>query len=467
MMNALQTTQYNLAHHYLGKLRSAAAAVQKGRASLHHGLSIFDKEWPHIQHWQAHAAERSRHDSQWWHICKAFPLDGHNVLYLRVHPNERIQWLKPALEAARALDDTQAQCAILYQLFQTHFAISALEEAEQYTQTLQLLAHEAKDSLFIGRAAYALACIYEERGKYAEAQADYLRALSIFERLHAHLDISMTMNGLGAVALYLADNEQALAYFLRHLALAEQSKSDGDVGRALLAVSQGYLVANDFSLAETYAQRSVVLCRTLGYKGMLCAGLITLSACAVEQNRLEAGVMPLTEGIQVARAIGSIRNVIHGLSSLGYIHFRLGSYAAALTCFDEALQLARESGLPRFICNLLRNRANLHLAAGDLQRAESELREGLQLAQELNSDLQKVRTLPTAVMLWQQRGFLEQAAIWMGLLVDDDEVDWPIFRPVCEALESTLGTDAYHKALEQGKNLDLDSVITQILAELG
>lgn len=466
-MNALQTTQYNLAYHYLGKLRLAAAAVQKGRASLHHGLHIFDKEWPHIQHWQSHAAEHSRHDSHWWHICKAFPLDGHDVLYLRVNPNERIQWLKPALEAARALGDIQAQCAILYQLFQTHFAISALEESEQYTQTLQLLAHEAKDRLFIGRAAYALACVYEERGKYAEARTYYLRALRIFERLHAHLDISMTMNGLGAVALYLADSAQALTYFLRHLTLAEQSKSDGDIGRALLAVSQGYLVLNDFSLAEAYAQRSVVLCRTLGYKGMLCAGLIMVGACAVEQSRLEAAVIPFTEGIQVARAIGSIRNVIHGLSNLGYVHFRLGSYTESSACFDEALQLARESGLPRFICNLLRNRANLYLATGDLQRVESELREALQLAQELNSDLQKVRTLPTAVMLWQQRGFLEQAAIWAGLLVDNDEVDWPILRPACEALESALGTEAYQQALEQGKNLDLDGVITQILAELG
>lgn len=462
----LQTTQYHLARHYLDRLRAAAAAVQHGRASLAFGIRLFDQEWAHIQHWQALSARRCADDDAWTRLCKEFPLEGAEILSIRQHPAERAQWLNTALAAAEQLGDAKAECAILFQLFMVDFAMSMLDEAEEHVRRLSALARATGDRLYGGRAIYALACIHEERGKYAEARSCYEQGREIFQKLHADLDLSTALHGLGSVALYVGQYEQAQGFFLSHLALAESAGRESDVCRGLLTVAQGYLALEDFPTAEDYARRGVKLSRALGYQGMLTGGLLTLGACAVEQNRLEDALAPLHEGIKVARAIGSQRNLIHGLSSLGYVEFRLNHHTEALAHFHEALALARSAGLPRFVCNVLRQLASTHVVSGDLDAAQHELREGLALAQSLDSDLQRVRTISIAVMLWQRQGHLERAAFYAGLLDGSNDVDHPVYDPVCEALETDLGSERYRQLLEQGKTQTLIHAVSEALLAL-
>jgi tetratricopeptide (TPR) repeat protein len=459
----LHEVQHRLAQYYLGKLRAASAAVQNGRVSLSYGLALFDEEWLHIQHWQAVAVQYGEKQLEWTALCKAFPVEGYEVLRLRQPLQERVHWLKAALEAARQLHDTKAACAVLFRLFQTEVALSALDDAEVSVQQLRELAQTSNDRHSLGWAIYGAASIDEERGHYAEAREAYQQCLEIFQSLYAEADTSMTLLGLGSVALYLADYEEAQRYFHQHLAMAEASQRDSDICRALLAVAQGYIGLERFQKAEDYTQRAVALCRALGYQEMLCAALNTLGACAVEQGHLETARVVYEEGVQIARKIGVQRTLIHGLSSLGYVHFRLGDHETAIKHFQEALALAQQSGLPRFECNLLRHLANTHLTMGIVEAAERELCDGLRLAQSLDSDLQKMRTLATAVMLWQRKGFLEQAAIWVGLLVGNTDVDWPIFGPCCEALEKALGSERYQHLVSQGKLLNANTIVSEII----
>lgn len=463
----IQATQYRLAEHYLGKLRQAAVAVHQGSNTAIFGLALLDREWPQIQHWQAWSVKGSDLDEARLNLTKAFPLLGLDALKIRQHPQEHAQWLKAAQLAVRQLGDTQAECLILFQLFQAHFVLNNLEEACGDAQQLSDLAHAVNDRLHIGRSIYARGVIHEESGQYAEARQCYLQSLALFEECRADSDQSSVLNGLGSVSLYLGEFQQGYSYLLRHLTLAEASRQDSEVCRALPAIAQALLSLENPYEAEVYTQRGVVLCRSLGYQRMLCGGLLTLGDCAVEQGHLEPAILHYTEGIQVARAIGALRNVIHGLSSLGYALFRAGQHTPALTLYEEALGMARQSSLPRYVCNILRNMATTHIFIGDLDGAAQELRDGLTLAQSLGSDLQKVRTLTAAVMLWQRRGQFEQAAIWAGLLVDREDIDIPVFAPFCAALEAALGTTHYQQGLEKGKALSLDEVVAQVQQALG
>jgi tetratricopeptide (TPR) repeat protein len=462
-MPSLQTAQFRLAQHYLKKLRTAAEAVRRGHASVSYGLRIFEHEWEHIQHWQRWTGAQHDADNAIARLCLEFPLVGSDVLHMRQNPEERVAWLQTALSAAERLNDQKAQCAILFSLFEALFAVNDLHTAEQHVRRLFSLTQKTRDRLFRGRALYALGCIYEEQGVYAEACSYYRQSLEIFEGLRAVADTSMALNGLGSIALYMAEYQQAHDYFLRHLALSEASGHQGNICRALLAVAEGLWGLEDLEAAEQYARRAIGLCRALGYQRMLSAGLLALARYLVEQNNLEAACAPYEEGIQVARASGSDRNLIHGLSSLGYLQFRLGSYAEALRCFNEALKMARQSQQLRFVCNILRNMTNTYLATGNLDRARQHLREGLILAQNLGSDFQKLRGLCSAIWLWQQEDRPEQAAEWAGLVLEQRAFDKPVFDPVLARLEATLGTQQYHLALQQGRTHILDDVVSEVL----
>jgi tetratricopeptide (TPR) repeat protein len=459
---SILSTRYRLARLYLDKLRAAHTAFRRGHESAAYGLGVFEKDQGQIEHWHQWAASRSTLDPGCACLCIRFALDGYHLFYIRQHPQERIERLATALAAARLLRDTPAECALLFYLFRAYFAINALDEANDYAQQLYSLANAVQDVLHYGRAIYALGCIQEERGAYAEAREHYQTSLDIFEELRAAEDMSATLNGLGSVELYLANYHQAHTYFLRHLGLAEKSGRETDLCRALFAVAHGYYGLDDFTSAKAYAERGVALCRALNYKGMLCGGLLTLGSCQIELGNLESGSLYLEEGVQLARDIAQQRSVIHGLSSLGYTQFRLGQYTKARETLGEALAMARQAGQPRFVCNVLRNLTNTRLMMGDLDTAQEELLEGVTLAQSLGGDYQKTKTLCSAVLLWQRRGWLEQAAIWTGAVVDSSDIDEPVFHPIFAELEATLGSERYRLALEQGRAQSLDDALLEV-----
>lgn len=461
-----QPAQYRLAQHYLHKLRTAAEAVRLGRSSLGYGLRLFDQEWEQIKNWQLWASTQHNARADVAVLCKEFGLAGIDLLQIRQSPRERVGWLETALKAATQLQDIQSEYEILFQLFYAHFSLNVLDDAEDYAKRLFESAQTTHNRLYYARAVFAFGCIQEERGLYAEARQSYEESLVVFEALKSGLDIGSALNGLGAVALYLGEFKTAHDHFVRHLAIAESLGRKTDICRALLAISEGLWGLEDFAGSERYAQRAMALSKTLGHQRMLGGALLKMAGCAVEQDKLEEACVYYIEGLQVARGSGAERNVIYGLSSLGYVEFRLGRHTEALAHCSESLEMARFAKQPRFMCNALRNMANIHIMLGDLVSAQSELYEALRLAQSLNSDFQKIRILCTAVWLSQRQGFLEQAAIWAGLLVDKSEIDVPVFQPVFAELEAALGHEHYHRALEEGKPLSLDIVVAEILKSL-
>ena len=466
MTASLQTTRYRLAQHYLNKLRAADAAFRRGQANISYGLTLFDQEWEQIRHWQTWAANQKADDRSRTQLCKDFPLAGLEVLSNRISAVDYARWLESGLEAARQLRDARSERALLHELSITYFHLGILEQAEYYANQLLKLAQAAHDRIGVGRGVGELGSIAEERGLYDEAERHYLQALAIFTKYGMDIDAGRAFHGLGAIALYNGNDQNAYDYFIRSLHLMESGGNTAVVCNALLAVGESLMALEDYGEAKTYIQRAIDLARTFGFQRILAAALISMATWAVEQAQLELSCGYFEEGIRAARAAGSQRNVIHGLSSLGYTQMRLGNFSAAVAHLEQGLQLAREGGMPRYICNLLRSLANTYLALHDLDAARRALLELLSLAQSLDSHLQKSRTLSSVVAYFQALGRSEQAAVWVGVIWDEPALDQPLFAPVCHEIEAALGNDAYQEALENGKQLELDEVVTDVIGLL-
>ncbi len=461
---ALLQTQYRLARHYLNKLRTADAAVRRGQS----GTAFFDQEWEQIRHWQTWAASRWSSDTISARLCKEFPLAGLEVLSNRNNFAEHAAWLESGLKATRQLGDTQAECVLLNELHKTYFRLGALEQAEQQSLQLRQVAENIHDRLSLGRAFEGLGTIAEERGHYSDAEQYYHKSLQIFAELgtefDTEFDTGLAYHGLGAIALYVGDFEKAYHYFTHSLELMEVAGRKAEICDGLLAVSEALLSLENNNLeARQYIQRAINLSRTLSLRRTLSAALMSMGSAAVEDNQFEMACTSYSEGIAVARSIGSQRNVIYGLSNLGYTQMRLGNYNEALAQLQEGLSLAREAGMPRYICNLQRNLANTYLAVGDLESTRGALREALTIAVSLEATYQKVRTLAGVIALYTALHYVEQAAVWAGLIWEDPIVDQPLFEPICVQLEEALGEEHYHAALDTGKALSLDDVILEVI----
>jgi tetratricopeptide (TPR) repeat protein len=460
---SLQATRYRLAQHYLTRLRTAAAVVRRGQASVAYGLNLFDQDWAQIKQWQAWSAQRSAEGEEWTRLCKDFPLAGREVLTLRNHAADHVVWLETAFEAAQQLHDSEAERAILSELYVTYYRLGALETVEHVARQLLKLGEAAHDLLAIGRGFDGLGTFAIERGMYADAQQYYHRALEIAMELGIDAETGRALNGLGSVAFYLGDYQNAYDYFSRHLKLTELAGKKSEFCTALIALGEVLMRLKDCDGAEKCIRRAVEMCRTLGFQRLLGAALINLGAWATEQNQLQLASSYIEEGLLAVRTTGTQRQIIRGLFMLGYTRLRQENFSEALGHLIEGLQIAHKVGMPRYICDLQRTLANTYLALNNLDAARCALHESLTVAERLGSYPQKVRTLSSAVAYYHCRGWTKRAANWAGVLMGDVELDEALFKPVCFQLEATLGQETYHQALEEGNSLTLDETVAEAL----
>lgn len=136
----------------------------------------------------------------------------------------------------------------------------------------------------------------------------------------------------------------------------------------------------------------------------------------------------------------------------------------------KAYTLARAKGSHVAIGNIVCDLADVYCALGDLDRSCQNLREGLLIARDLNLALMKVHILTAALGLWQKMGRAEQAAAWLAPLLKDSslsEEERIRLQNDSAHLELELGQEHFAAAVERGQTLDVDHVITDLLAELG
>src|SRR5262249_43706480 len=146
------------------------------------------------------------------------------------------KWFATALEAARQLDDREAERTLCYELFMTCYRLGIPEKIDSYASQLLHLGEAAKDSLSVERALYGFGMVAEERGRFAEAESYYQRALELSLELDNNSEICQALHGLGTVAAYLGDYPKAYSYFLRQLELLAATGKKSDVCHALLAM---------------------------------------------------------------------------------------------------------------------------------------------------------------------------------------------------------------------------------------
>jgi len=462
----LPEREYRLARHYLNKLRAVNEAMQRGQSNVSYGLIVFDQEWEQIRHWQAWTVRRAPEDELRARLCIEFPLTGLEVLANRNNADVQTKWLRAGLEAARQLEDKEAERSLGYELMMVYYRLGSLEAGRDIAYQLLGLGEKANDLVCIERAYFGLAVYSEERGMYSDAEQSYQQALRLSRKLGVTTETGRALNALGGVAQYVGEFEKSYQYVSQYLELMELHGKQNRVCHALISLGESLISLKAYTDAEQCLQRAVRMCRSLGFQRLLGVGLLTLGALALAEDKLDLAQTYLYEGLQAVRSVGVQRQIISGLTKLGYIHLRHNDFARAFAHLHEGLEMARDVGNPRYICEVELALAHVYLAVNDYEAARDILHESLSTVHGMESRSQKVRVLSGVVTYYQCLGHHKQAAILAGAIRDELLVDAPFFRGVRAQLEATLGPSDYHKALAEGARRPLDDMVVETLAAM-
>lgn len=272
-----------------------------------------------------------------------------------------------------------------------------------------------------------LATIAWKQGEHARAISLYQQSLAIFQQLGDQHGIAKILNGLGIVTKNQGEHNRATDFHQQSLAIFQQLGDQRGIAMGLgnlgiVAKNQG-----DYARANDFCQQGLAIFQQLGDQRMVAMLLYNLGFTAYKQGRYTRAIDFYQQSLAIDQQLGIQWSICRGFLGLGWVASKQGN-SQAIHWFVQALRTAH-----------------------------------------------RVQLIPE--ILWSIVGFVdyllkdgqtERAVQYMGLVQHHPAQDSNVrdaLAGIIPRLETTVSSNIRQTMLEQGKALDLDTVVQKLLDE--
>jgi len=283
-----------------------------------------------------------------------------------------------------------------------------------------------KDELAI--SLHHLGNIALRQGEYEQATNFHQQSLKIKQALGKQLDIATSLNNLGVIAYLQGDYVRASELYQRSLAINQQFGEQYGIAMSLNNLSEISRIQGEYERAVDLYQLNLELCQQIGEQG-------GMSIC---------------------------------LNNLGLIAHAQALYSQATDFFQQSLTIRQKLGDQRGIASSLNKLGR----ANQKQKILS-----YQLFQQSLAIAHKIQTIPLILAnvvgfaeYFIEQGHIERAAQLVGLVQYHPTQDSDVrqyLEEILPQLEVVLSPYDLQVALQQGKDLNLNTVVQDLLDEFG
>lgn len=290
------------ARYFADILLQADQLYQLGGIHNAEGLDLFDQNWLNIQNGQSHVAHNAATDADTRLLCAEYPERGSFCLFLRQTPEQRIQWMTAALDAAQKMGLKAAVGSILGKLGVAHTEKGEYELALlRFSQRLEI-ASQLEDMEGFAEGLCNLGIMYDKAGVPGNARTCYENALEYAKQLENAKITGTALGNLGLIHLEQGDFPRAREMFQSHLAYARQA-------------------------GDPWAE---------------CNALINLGLVSKKQDRLQESVGLFQDALTISRNLRDRMAEGQALGHLASVHARLGNIQQARELYQQRIQVAVE-----------------------------------------------------------------------------------------------------------------------------
>jgi tetratricopeptide (TPR) repeat protein len=459
----------DLAQHYLKKFTAASSAYRRGHENTVYALTLFDQEWLQIKHWWQWVNLQGHSDGTVAQLGVGYGLQGEELLNLRQTPQERLEWLEAGLVSTRKARNQEAELIFLFRMAWAIHKQAQLDDAETTAYKALAIAESSGDLLYLGRILNLLGEISMRRGNYREAHWHCSRSLEFLLALQAETYLLDTYFALSEIAYLQGELTNAYDYAQQGVTIVETRGVEGSSGSILNWIGVLSLETGDYESAAYYISQSIESNRAKNNQPALAQGLCILGYMEYVRGNYVEAERHFSESLEIAQATGEAWLIQYIELEQAYLFHLRGNWQAAEQSLYRAVDYGRASGYRGHLAQALNFLAEVQIERNDLALARVTLAEGLQIACEDGNKLETTRSLWVAAKFALKSGKTEQAAEWLGALLNQPNVIAPIMnmgKHLYPKIRQELNNDLFEAAFERGKNLSLDGAITNLAKEL-
>ena len=470
----LLAARYRLAQHYLNKLRVAQRVYQQGNDNEARALALFDQERDQIRHWRAWTSVDSGQSEQARTFCRDYVEASPDIFELRLSPREYLTWLEDAVQAARHLGDQRAEAACLLQMWEISVLALAYQDAIDHTQQALTIARRIGDRQLIARALRVCGDVATFKGNLEEAQGYYDQSYALSRAIGDRKGRAKVLEALSVLALSRRESAAAQNYLEQCLAL---NREIGHlVGIEICLNDLGYLAIRleNYSAARQYLEQALELSQLLEDRLNMPPILSNLGTIAYWQGMYALALNYFERAMSIARAIGVKELEAIDLHKSGLAAMAQGDLLKTREYFERSLALSRSIPPGTLLPSTLGHLALIYQRLQQKVLASTILREGLETVREMPDSFAPARlaVLIAAARIWILRGMPFQAALWLSLVENDPHpsarttyIEQDLQEGLAEC-QAALPPEQFVSAWKQGKVLNQETVIEEILSEL-
>ncbi|MBV6452224.1 MAG: Photosystem I assembly protein Ycf3 [Anaerolineales bacterium] len=340
-MNAEEEQEARLKHaaHYKDVMSAANALYLEGGEKVLHGLKLFDREWDHIRIAQAWIAENIETSDDLAELVMLYPDASAYCLDLRLTPQQRIQWLKSALDAAYKLDRKDAIGAHLGNLGNAYASLGDARKAIEFYEQRMIIAREIGDRRGEGNALNNMGLAYADLGDARKAIEFYEQALLIDREIGDRRGEGADLGNLGIAYKNLGDARKAIEFYEQYLSIAREIGDRRGEGKALNNLGLAYAALGDARKAIEFHEPALLIDREIGDRRGEGNALNNLGLAYAALGDVRKAIEFYEKKLVIVHQIGDLRGEASALGNLGNAFATLGEKAKAIEFVRQALAI--------------------------------------------------------------------------------------------------------------------------------
>ena len=336
--------QLRHAEHYVNVARAADDLYEEGGESVLAGLGSFDLERGNIEAGQRWASKHEQDDDRAAELCVGYALGEPNVLALRLHPRERLQWLNSVLRAARRLNDRPGEAVALSNMGNAYDSLGEYRRAIEFHEQHLAIAREIGDRLGEGQALINMGNAYHSLGEYRRAIEFQEQSLQMERGVGNRQGEAQSLGNLGNAYYSLGECRRAIAFYEQCLAIAQEIGDRQGEAYALGNLGIAYDSLGEYRRASEFHEQDLAIAREIGDRLGEGSALGNLGNACYLLGEYRRAIELHEQDLAIAREIGDRRGEGSALGGLGNAYESLGEYPRAIESYEQSLAILREIG---------------------------------------------------------------------------------------------------------------------------
>jgi tetratricopeptide (TPR) repeat protein len=230
-----------------------------------------------------------------------------------------------------------------------------------------------------------LGVLFQARGDYAAALAEYEKSLKIKEEIGDRAGVASSLHQIGNLHYLRGDYAAALSEYEKSLKIEEEIGDRAGVANSFGQIALLHHNRGEYDQAITAFQKSLRISEELGDRATTAKNFHNIGMIHQARGDYAAALSEYEKSLKILEEIGDRAGVASSLHQIGMIHQARGDYAAALAEYEKSLKIKEEIGDRAGVAKSLHQIGMIHHDRGDYAAALAEYEKSLKIKEEIGN----------------------------------------------------------------------------------